>query len=108
MRVSGQRHAPAAIYPRERTPGIRWTVGWSWLMIVSNGTRWTELAQDHAQWHAVDGAGSGSCPVARGGRSWLMIMPSGTRWTELAQDHAQHAQRRALALGMFNLRILLQ
>jgi hypothetical protein len=26
--VSGQRHAPAALYPRERTPGTNWTGGW--------------------------------------------------------------------------------
>jgi hypothetical protein len=24
MGVSGQRHAPAELYPRERTPGIHW------------------------------------------------------------------------------------
>jgi hypothetical protein len=30
MGVSGQRHAPAAIPPRERTPGTHWTeAGWS-------------------------------------------------------------------------------
>jgi hypothetical protein len=28
MEVSGQRHAPAALYPRERTPGTHWTGGW--------------------------------------------------------------------------------
>jgi hypothetical protein len=28
MGVSGQRHAPAALYPRERTPGTHWTGGW--------------------------------------------------------------------------------
>jgi hypothetical protein len=28
MRVSGQRHAPAAIYPRERTPDTHWMGGW--------------------------------------------------------------------------------
>jgi hypothetical protein len=28
MGVSGQRHAPAALYPRERTPGTHWIVGW--------------------------------------------------------------------------------
>jgi hypothetical protein len=26
--VSGQRHAPAALYPRERTPGTHCTGGW--------------------------------------------------------------------------------
>jgi hypothetical protein len=26
--VSGQRHAPAALYPRERNPGTHWTGGW--------------------------------------------------------------------------------
>jgi hypothetical protein len=26
--VSGQRHAPAAIYSRERTPDTHWTGGW--------------------------------------------------------------------------------
>jgi hypothetical protein len=26
--VSGQRHAPAALYPRERTPGIHQRGGW--------------------------------------------------------------------------------
>jgi hypothetical protein len=26
--VSGQRHAPAALYPRERTPGTHFTGGW--------------------------------------------------------------------------------
>jgi hypothetical protein len=26
--VSGQRHAPAALYPRERAPGTHWTGGW--------------------------------------------------------------------------------
>jgi hypothetical protein len=26
--VSGQRHAQAALYPRERTPGIHWIGGW--------------------------------------------------------------------------------
>jgi hypothetical protein len=28
MEVSGQRHAPAALYPRERTPGAHLTGGW--------------------------------------------------------------------------------
>jgi hypothetical protein len=28
MGVSGQRHAPAALYPGERTPGTHWTGGW--------------------------------------------------------------------------------
>jgi hypothetical protein len=28
MEVSGQRHAPAVIYPRERTPGNHWIRGW--------------------------------------------------------------------------------
>jgi hypothetical protein len=28
MGVSGQRHAPTALYPRERTPGTHWTGGW--------------------------------------------------------------------------------
>jgi hypothetical protein len=28
MRVSGQRHSPAALYPQERTPGTHWTGGW--------------------------------------------------------------------------------
>jgi hypothetical protein len=28
MGVSGQRHAPAALYPGERTPGIHCTRGW--------------------------------------------------------------------------------
>jgi hypothetical protein len=28
MGVSGQRHAPAALYPRERTPGTHWIGGW--------------------------------------------------------------------------------
>jgi hypothetical protein len=28
MRVSGQRHAPAALYPEERTLGTRCTGGW--------------------------------------------------------------------------------
>jgi hypothetical protein len=28
MEVSGQRHAPATLYPRERTPGTHWIGGW--------------------------------------------------------------------------------
>jgi hypothetical protein len=28
MGVSGQHHAPAALYPRERTPGTHCTGGW--------------------------------------------------------------------------------
>jgi hypothetical protein len=28
MGVSGQRHAPAALYPREKTPGTHCTGGW--------------------------------------------------------------------------------
>jgi hypothetical protein len=28
MGVRGQRHAPAALYPRERTPGTHCTGGW--------------------------------------------------------------------------------
>jgi hypothetical protein len=28
MRVSDQRHAPAALYPGERTPGTHCTGGW--------------------------------------------------------------------------------
>jgi hypothetical protein len=28
MGVSGQHHAPAALYPEERTPGTHWTGGW--------------------------------------------------------------------------------
>jgi hypothetical protein len=28
MGVSGQRHDPAALYPRERTPGTHCTGGW--------------------------------------------------------------------------------
>jgi hypothetical protein len=28
MEVSGQRHAPASLYPRERTPGTHCTGGW--------------------------------------------------------------------------------
>jgi hypothetical protein len=28
MGVSGQHHAPAPLYPRERTPGTHWTGGW--------------------------------------------------------------------------------
>jgi hypothetical protein len=28
MGVSRQRHAPAALYPGERTPGTRWIGGW--------------------------------------------------------------------------------
>jgi hypothetical protein len=28
MRVSGQRHTPAEIYPHERTPGMHWIEGW--------------------------------------------------------------------------------
>jgi hypothetical protein len=26
--VSGERHAPAALYPYERTPGTHWIGGW--------------------------------------------------------------------------------
>jgi hypothetical protein len=28
MGLSGQRHAPAAFYPGERTPGTHWIGGW--------------------------------------------------------------------------------
>jgi hypothetical protein len=28
MGVSGQRHAPTALYPRGRTPGTHWIGGW--------------------------------------------------------------------------------
>jgi hypothetical protein len=28
MGVSGQRHAPATLYPGERTPGTHWIGGW--------------------------------------------------------------------------------
>jgi hypothetical protein len=28
MGVSGQRHAPAALYPRGKNPGTHWTGGW--------------------------------------------------------------------------------
>jgi hypothetical protein len=28
MGMSGQRQAPAALYPREMTPGTHWTGGW--------------------------------------------------------------------------------
>jgi hypothetical protein len=28
MGVSGQRHAPAALYPQEKTRGTHWTGGW--------------------------------------------------------------------------------
>jgi hypothetical protein len=28
MGVSGQRHAPAALYPRGKTPGTHWIGGW--------------------------------------------------------------------------------
>jgi hypothetical protein len=28
MGVSGQRHAPAALYTGENTPGTHWTGGW--------------------------------------------------------------------------------
>jgi hypothetical protein len=28
MGVSGQRHAPAALYPRRKDPGTHWTGGW--------------------------------------------------------------------------------
>jgi hypothetical protein len=28
MGVTGQRHAPAALYPRERTPGTHWIGDW--------------------------------------------------------------------------------
>jgi hypothetical protein len=28
MEVSGQRHAPAALYHRETTPDIHWVGGW--------------------------------------------------------------------------------
>jgi hypothetical protein len=28
MGVSGQRHAPAALYPRGNDPGKHWTGGW--------------------------------------------------------------------------------
>jgi hypothetical protein len=28
MGVSGQRHAPAALYPPEMIPGTHWTGGW--------------------------------------------------------------------------------
>jgi hypothetical protein len=28
MRMSGQRHASAAIYPREKDPGTHWIGGW--------------------------------------------------------------------------------
>jgi hypothetical protein len=28
MGVSGQRHAPAALYPGERTPDTHWIGGW--------------------------------------------------------------------------------
>jgi hypothetical protein len=28
MGVSGQHHAPAALYPGERTPGTHWRGGW--------------------------------------------------------------------------------
>jgi hypothetical protein len=28
MEMSGQRHAPVAIYPRETTLGTHWTGGW--------------------------------------------------------------------------------
>jgi hypothetical protein len=28
MGVSGQRHATAALYPREKTPSTHWTGGW--------------------------------------------------------------------------------
>jgi hypothetical protein len=28
MGVNGQRHAPAALYPRGKVPGTHWTGGW--------------------------------------------------------------------------------
>jgi hypothetical protein len=28
MRLSGQRHAPAALYPRGNGPDTRWIAGW--------------------------------------------------------------------------------
>jgi hypothetical protein len=28
MGLSGQHHAPAALYPGEKTPGTHWTGGW--------------------------------------------------------------------------------
>jgi hypothetical protein len=31
MRVSGQHHVPAALYPRGMNPGTHWTGGWGWV-----------------------------------------------------------------------------
>jgi hypothetical protein len=28
MGISGQRHAPAALYPQAKDPGTHWTGGW--------------------------------------------------------------------------------
>jgi hypothetical protein len=32
--ISGQRHAPAKLYHRDRTPGTHWTGGWVGLRAV--------------------------------------------------------------------------
>jgi hypothetical protein len=41
MGVSGQRHAPVALYPREKTPGTHYTGGW-----VGPDPVWTQRLEE--------------------------------------------------------------
>jgi hypothetical protein len=39
MGVSGQRYAPAALYPRRKNPRYPWIGGWGWVGPLDAGTR---------------------------------------------------------------------
>jgi hypothetical protein len=80
-RMSGQRHAPAALYPRGKDPGVHWTGGWvglelAWTQIVSDG-----IASDYR----LDYQGSIPCrgkvfvsrPVLRPTQSPIEWVPGG-------------------------------
>jgi hypothetical protein len=50
MGVSGQRHAPAELYPGERTPGTHWTGGW----VGPTEPVWTQSQEEKSFASAVD------------------------------------------------------
>jgi hypothetical protein len=53
--VRGQRHAPAALYPRERIPGTHWIEGWAALRAgLDTGTRGKILCPRRGFFQIVD------------------------------------------------------
>jgi hypothetical protein len=73
MWVSGHRNAPAALYPRERTPGTHWTGGW----VGPRAVRDTKARRNIL------------CPC-RGSKLDRPVVQSGARHTKLTELPSSH------------------